>query len=56
MPSVASIRELPYFSRLSQAQISDLEAGMRRRELPPQQATVREGGPGHARSSARIRT
>ena len=48
MPSAASISELPFFTGFSQAELTDLESRMRRREFAPQQTIVREGGPGDA--------
>src|SRR5688572_13444530 len=48
MPSVASISDLPLFAGLTPVEITDLESRMRRREFAPQQAIVREGGPGDA--------
>lgn len=45
---VASIGELPLFAGLSAGEIQDIESRMGRREYTPQQAIVREGGPGDA--------
>jgi type IV pilus assembly protein PilB len=48
MPQAGSIGELPLFAGLSPAEITEIESRMRRREYPPQQTIVREGGPGDA--------
>src|SRR3954466_2736866 len=48
MPSVSSIGELPLFAGLSALECQDIEARMQRRDYPPQQTIVREGGPGDA--------
>ena len=45
---MVSISELPLFSGLSAGEIQDIESRMRRRDYAPQQAIVREGGPGDA--------
>ena len=48
MASVASISELPLFAELSPQDCQEIESHMRLREYAPQQAIVREGGPGDA--------
>ena len=48
MPPVASISELPLFAGFSQAEVTELESRMWRKEFAPQQTIVREGGPGDA--------